>query len=79
MKTAISLPDELFAAADQAAKRLGLSRSQFYQRAVSSFLERHREGLVTEALNEVYGAEAPDPLDPVLTAMQRASLKREPW
>jgi predicted transcriptional regulator len=79
MKTAISLPDEVFAAAEQAAKRLGLSRSQFYQRAIASYLERHREGLVTEALDEVYAA-APDELpDAVLSEMQRAGLVREAW
>ncbi len=79
MKTAISLPDDLFAAADQAAKRLGLSRSQLYQRAIAGYLERHGESLVTEALNEVYGADAPALPDPVLAAMQRASLGEEHW
>lgn len=78
MKTAISLPDELFHAADRAAKRLGLSRSQFYQQALALFLERQGDRLVTEALDEVHGAQ-PFPVDSVLTEMQRASLPREPW
>ncbi len=34
MKTAISIPDEVFRQAEQAAKRLGVSRSEFFTRAV---------------------------------------------
>lgn len=78
MKTAISIPDELFRAADQAAKRLGLSRSQLYQRAIVLFLERQGDRVVTEALNDVY-SERMDLPDPVLARMQRASLPPEPW
>ena len=79
MKTAISIPDELFRAADRAAKRLGLSRSQFYQRAIAHYLERQSEALVTDALNAVYRADAPGAVDVVLDRMQRSSLPREPW
>lgn len=79
MKTAISIPDELFRAADRAAKRLGLSRSQFYQRAIAQYLERQSEALVTDALNAVYQAGAPGAVDLVLDSMQRSSLPREPW
>ena len=79
MKTAISIPDDLFRAADRAAQRLGLSRSQFYQRAVAFYLERQSETLVTDALNAVYRADAPGTVDPVLDAMQRSSLPVEPW
>ena len=35
MKTAISLPDELFAAAEKLAERLGVSRSQLYATALA--------------------------------------------
>lgn len=79
MKTAISIPDELFRAADAAAQRLGISRSELYQRAVATYLERHGGDLVTEALNEIYGPETREPLDPVLDRMQRSSLPRESW
>jgi antitoxin MazE6 len=79
MKTAISIPDDLFRAAERAAKRLGLSRSEFFQRAIAHFLERQSHVLVTEALNDVYGPEQPAELDAILDRMQRASLPREPW
>jgi antitoxin MazE6 len=79
VKTAISIPDDLFRAAERAAKRLGLSRSEFYQRAVAAFLERQSDTLVTDALNEIYQSEEPGLVDPVLERMQRASLPREEW
>jgi metal-responsive CopG/Arc/MetJ family transcriptional regulator len=79
MKTAISIPDDLYRAAERAAKRLGLSRSEFYQRAVAQFLERQSDTLVTDALNEIYRSEESSGLDEVLDRMQRASLPREDW
>ncbi len=79
MKTAISIPDNLFQAAERAAKRLGISRSELYQRAVASFLERQSDTLVTDALNQVYRAEQGGELDPLLDRMQCASLPRENW
>ena len=79
MKTAISIPDDLFQVAERTARRLGLSRSQFYQRAVAHFLEQQTDTHVTEALDEVYGSDRPASLDPLLDRMQRASLPREEW
>ncbi len=82
MKTAISIPDELFGAAEQAAKRLGLSRSELYRKALRRFLAQHDDRAVTEALNEVYSAEfepARLGLDPELARLQAASLDREEW
>ena len=79
MKTAISIPDDLFQAAERVAKRLGLSRSELYQRAVAAFLERQSDTLVTDALNEIYQSKEPGLVDPVLERMQRASLPREEW
>ena len=38
MKTAISLPDATFRRADLAARRLGLSRSELYVRALEAYL-----------------------------------------
>jgi metal-responsive CopG/Arc/MetJ family transcriptional regulator len=41
MKTAISIPDDIFKAADVAAKRLGISRSELFVRAVKEMLDFH--------------------------------------
>jgi predicted transcriptional regulator len=78
MKTAISVPDPVFEAADDLAKQLGMSRSQLYTTAVSQFLEAHQDEAITQALNEVY-AEAEAAVDPILMQMQLAALPEEEW
>ena len=75
MKTAISLPDELFVSADLLAKRLGISRSELYATAVSEFVERSRADKVTERLNEVYATEDSS-LDPALAELQYRTLAK---
>jgi hypothetical protein len=79
MKTAISLPDNLFKAAERLAGRLRLSRSELYQRALAEYLARHDEAIVTEQLDRVYGPAPGGGLDPVLDRLQWASLAREEW
>ncbi len=79
MKTAISIPDELFKAAERVASRLGVSRSELYQRALAKYLEGQNDAVVTEQLNRVYEAEESGRLDPGLDAMQRESVVREDW
>jgi metal-responsive CopG/Arc/MetJ family transcriptional regulator len=80
MKTAVSLPDPLFQAADRLARRLGISRSEVFQRAVSAYLKAQEDANVTEALNAVYGENVEDiGLDPVIERMQAISLVREKW
>jgi len=79
MKTAISIPDSLFDAAEREADRLGISRSQLYQKALAAFLEHMNDDAVTESLNQVYTDEEPGKLDPALDQMQRASIGRESW
>ena len=78
MKTAISIPDDLFAEAEGVAERLGLSRSEMFARAVRAFVKRNRDMGVTERLNEVYAKEASE-LDPAVAAMQDSSVPREEW
>jgi hypothetical protein len=55
MKTAVSIPDPVFTAAEAAAEELGLSRSALYSRALRRFLARYRQHGVTDRLNAVYG------------------------
>ncbi|HJS73743.1 MAG TPA: hypothetical protein VJ921_05610 [Vicinamibacteria bacterium] len=78
MKTAISVPDDLFDAAEEVAERLGVSRSQLYATALAQYVAKHREDEVTVALNRVY-VEQSSEVDPVLSAMQFASFPSEDW
>jgi predicted DNA-binding protein len=51
VKTAISVPDETFERVERAAKRLGVSRSEFYARAARSWLDALEDDATTEAIN----------------------------
>jgi len=53
MKTAVSIPDELFRRADALATRLGKSRSEIYRAALADYVSRREPGEVTRALDEV--------------------------
>jgi metal-responsive CopG/Arc/MetJ family transcriptional regulator len=80
MKTAISIPDTLFEAAETLSARLGISRSELYQRAIGAYLQANRDAGVTEALDQIYGSDdAPSRVDPVLMRLQLASLPKEEW
>jgi metal-responsive CopG/Arc/MetJ family transcriptional regulator len=78
MKTAISLPDELYRSGDRLAKRLGLSRSELYARALGEFVAKHQSEQITQRLNTVYATED-SRLDPAFTKAQLEALPREPW
>lgn len=78
MKTAISVPDRIFEAAERVAKRLHISRSELYARAVARFVEEHRGDMVTDTLDRIY-ADVDSTLDPALARLQAVSLPREEW
>lgn len=78
MKTAISLPDPLYEAADALAGRLGITRSELFRRALERLLSDYDDEQITDALNRVYAGES-SALDPTLVRMQAASLSREEW
>ena len=76
MKTAVSIPDSVFEAAERLAARKGLSRSELYSRAVAEWIDRHRDDRVTEALDAVYGLdEASVAVDPVIQSLQVRSVR----
>ena len=78
MKTAVSMPDSIFKATEELAKRLGISRSALFTRALTDFIEKHKNDRVTEVLNEIYSQES-SLLDPALHSMQSASFPDEEW
>lgn len=78
MKTAVSLPDDVFEAAERVAKRRKISRSELYALALRRLVEQEDDAHVTEQLNRVY-ADDPGALDPVLRALPARVLEREEW
>jgi len=80
MKTAVSIPDSLFASAESCAERLGLSRSALYAQALEAFLAQQRAGAITRRLDAVYARDAAAAeLDPVIGQMQATTLRRDEW
>ena len=78
MKTAISIPDDIFAGAELFASRRHISRSALYASAVRDFLARHGGDDVTQRLDEVYSAH-PSKSDAGMKKMQRVALRRVEW
>lgn len=78
MKTALSIPENLFRKAGQAAKRLGISRNRLYTLAIQSYLEGIESRQVTMNLNRVYARESSE-LDLVLAQIQGVSIPSERW
>jgi len=78
MKTAISIPDPIFKAAERLARRLGMTRSRLYTKAVAEYIQKHRNDEVCEKLNEIYEKESSS-LDQATQAMQWTSIEKEEW
>ena len=78
VKTAISIPDSIYRAAEKLAKRLGFSRSELYAKAVSEYLQKHRNDGTTIKLDEIYAKESSQ-LDPAIQALQSASIDEDEW
>lgn len=85
MKTAISLPDPLFHSAEFLAKRMGVSRSELFQRALQAYLLKHNDAGVTEELNFVYASGSyasgsyEGHIDLLLDQAQLVSLPKDEW
>ncbi len=79
MKTAISLPDEVFRAAERHAKRLQKSRSQLYAEALAEYLARHAPEEVTEAMNRVVDRLGGLEADPFIAVSAVRVLERTEW
>ena len=79
-KIAISLPEEVLAAVEQARKENGESRSEFFRRAAEMLLRRQREQEMNELYIRAY-EQTPETEEEVEAARRAASsiLAGEPW
>jgi len=78
MKTAISIPDDVFQEAERLAGVLKQSRSQLYSRAVREYVARHSADSVTAALDSVCAVESGSAAVFVRAASRR-TLGRTEW
>lgn len=79
MKTAVSLPDHLFRAAELQARRAKKSRSQLYAEALAEYLARHAPDEVTDAMNRVIERVGDSGPDPFLAEAAGRALERSEW
>jgi metal-responsive CopG/Arc/MetJ family transcriptional regulator len=78
MKTAISIPDEIFTSADQLAQRMGLSRSELYVIAIKDYVSHHHDDGLVDQINRVCEKTGTE-IDPGLVRAQSRAIKREDW
>jgi hypothetical protein len=79
VKTAVSIPDHLFEAADRLARRRRISRSALYAEALEGLLagQVDADAEITRRLDDVYADHDSTP-DPWIAAAQAEAL-REQW
>jgi hypothetical protein len=56
VKTAISIPDQVFRDAERMAKRLKLSRSELYRKALEAFMRSLRDRDIKESYDRAFAA-----------------------
>lgn len=78
MKTAISIPDDVFESADSLAEEMGVSRSELYATAVAEYLAKFKGEEITQRLNDVYRDGGPGLPEPLRRAQAR-SLDNSEW
>jgi antitoxin MazE6 len=78
MRTAVSIPDDLYQAAERLARRTGKSRSRLFSDALREYLAHHAPDEVTEAMNRAC-AEAGEAKDPFVASAAHRILARSEW
>ena len=79
MKTAVSVPDDLFAQVDRLAKRSHRSRSEVYSAALREYVARHSPDEVTAGLDAVLADLGQPELVEFSGAAARQTLESSEW
>lgn len=78
MKTAVSIPDDLYDRAERLARKLEMTRSGLFSAAVKEFVARHTDDEVTDAMNTAL-LEIGDQEDPFIREASVRVLERSEW
>ena len=78
MKTAVSIPDEVFAQAEKLARHSKMSRSQLFSDALREYVARHASDEVTESMNRVADELGTSDSDFAVAGARRL-LERSEW
>ena len=79
MKTAVSVPDELFAQVDRLARRSRRSRSDVYSAALREYVARHAPDEVTAGLDAVLEQVGQPDVDTFTATAARRTLADAEW
>jgi len=78
MKTAISIPNDLFDGAERLARRTRRSRSRLFTDALREYLARHAPDKVTESMDQAI-MEVGEGKDEFVSSVARRRLERTEW
>lgn len=78
MKTAVSIPDEVFGKVERLARRTKKSRSQLFSDALREYVARHSPEEITEAMDRVV-AQVGSPREGFVSHVARRVLERSEW
>ena len=78
MKTAVSVPDDVFESAERLARRERRSRSEVYSAALREYVARHSPDEVTDALDRVV-ADVGGTIDPFVGRAAARILESTEW
>ena len=78
MKTAVSIPDEVFEKVERFARRTKRSRSEVFSAALREYIARHSPDEVTVAINQALES-IEDQKDEFVTAAARRVLEKTEW
>ena len=79
MKTAVSVPDDLFAQVDRLARRSRRSRSEVYSAALREYVARHAPDEVTAGLDAALADIGESGANPFVSAAARRALDATEW
>ena len=78
MKTAISVPNDVFEEAERLVRQTKRSRSELYTLALTEYLARHAPDRITEAMDRVV-SEVAEEVDEFVVEASRRILSRLEW
>ena len=78
MKTAISVPNQVYEQAEELARQTGRTRSEIYSTALRDYLAHHQPVPVTAAMDDALDDIDPEP-DPFLDAAAHETLAGAEW
>lgn len=79
MKTAVSIPDDVFEKVERLARRTRRSRSEVFSAALREYVARHSPDEITDAINAAVDELGGDTSDPFVAEASRQVLEKTEW